>query len=63
MTVIARGAHLSTWINGYQVVDWTDTRTLDPNPRNGIRLEAGVIQLQAHDPLTDLEYRVIEIGD
>ncbi len=62
MTVIARGAHLSTWINGYQVVDWTDTRTTDPNPRKGMRLEAGVIQLQAHDPLTDLEYRVIQIG-
>jgi enamine deaminase RidA (YjgF/YER057c/UK114 family) len=63
MTVIARGQHLSTWINGYQAVDWTDTRDSDPNPRKGMRLEAGVIQLQAHDPLTDLEYRSIQIGE
>ena len=62
MTVIARGAHLSTWINGYHVVDWTDTRMVDPNPRKGMRLEPGVIQLQAHDPLTDVEYRLIQIA-
>lgn len=63
MTLIARGPHLATWINGYQVTDWTDTRAADANPRKGLRVEPGVIQLQAHDPLTDVEYRSIQVGD
>ena len=27
MTLIAHGNHIATWVNGYQTVDWTDTRT------------------------------------
>jgi hypothetical protein len=45
MTVIAHGPHIATWVNGYQTVDWTDTRPADPNPRSGLRLEPGTIQL------------------
>jgi hypothetical protein len=63
MTVIARGPHLATWINGYQVTDWTDTRKPDPNPRKGLRVEPGSLQLQAHDPLTDVEFKNIRIGE
>ena len=33
MTVMADGPHLSTWVNGYQVAHWTDTRAPDVNPR------------------------------
>lgn len=65
MTVIATGPHLATWVNGYQTTDWTDTRPKDPNPRKGLRLEAGTVQLQAHDPETDVEFRrlrVVELG-
>jgi hypothetical protein len=61
MTVIAHGAHLSTWVNGYQMTDWIDTRGKDSNPRNGLRTEAGTIQLQAHDPATDVEFRNLRI--
>jgi hypothetical protein len=58
-TVIARGPHLATWVNGYQTTDWIDTRGPSANPRQGLRLEAGAIQLQAHDAGTDLVFRRI----
>jgi hypothetical protein len=61
MTVVANGPHLATWVNGYQMTDWTDTRPKDSNPRKGLRLEAGTIQLQAHDPETDVEFRNVRI--
>jgi len=63
MTVVATGPHLATWVNGYQVTDWTDTRAKDANPRKGLRTEPGTIQLQAHDPLTDVEFRAITVSE
>jgi hypothetical protein len=62
MTIIAVGPHIATWVNGAQVIDWTDERTPDVNARKGLRLEAGPIQLQAHDKNTDVEFRDIRIG-
>ncbi len=56
-TVIADGPHLSVWVNGFQVTDWTDTRKPDKNPRNGLRLEKGTLQIQGHDPTTNLSFR------
>src|SRR5262245_2235986 len=61
MTIIADGTRIATWVNGYQTVEWNDTRPRDDNPRRGRRLEAGTIQLQAHDPATDLEFRKIAV--
>jgi hypothetical protein len=63
MTIIAVGPNLATWVNGYQTIDWTDDRELHANPRQGRRLEAGAIQLQAHDPETDVEFRTIRIAE
>lgn len=63
MTIIAVGPHISTWVNGYQTVDWTDTRSRHDNPREGSRVEPGTIQLQAHDPETDIEFRRVEIAE
>lgn len=57
MTIVAVGPHLATWVNGYQTTDWTDDRPPHENPRLGLRLEPGTIQLQAHDPETDIEFR------
>jgi hypothetical protein len=37
------------------MADWTDDREPHENPRQGKRLEAGSLQLQAHDPATDFE--------
>jgi len=63
MTVIAHGPHLATWVNGHQTNDWTDTRSPATNPREGLRLEPGTIQLQAHDPETDLEFHGVWIRE
>jgi hypothetical protein len=63
MTVVARGRHLATWVNGVQEVDWTDNRPQKDNARNGCRLAAGPISLQGHDPTTDLSFRNIRIED
>ena len=53
-TIIATGPHVSVWVNGYQVTDWSDTRKPDRNPRRGLRLEKGTIIFQGHDPTTDI---------
>ncbi|NOX56893.1 MAG: DUF1080 domain-containing protein [Planctomycetes bacterium] len=62
VTLIAHGAHIATWVNGIQVTDWTDTRRPDENPRRGLRLKAGHISLQGHDPTTDLAFRGFRIA-
>jgi hypothetical protein len=68
MTVVAQGRHFATWVNGVQVVDWTDNRPLvGPNPkdsaRSGCYLEKGPISLQGHDPTTDLSFRNFRIAE
>jgi enamine deaminase RidA (YjgF/YER057c/UK114 family) len=63
MTVIADGPRIATWVNGYQTVDFLDERPEHENPREGKRLKAGVIQLQAHDPATDYEVRGIQVAE
>ncbi len=60
-TILADGPHIAVWVNGYQVTDWTDTRPPHPNPRQGLRLEAGSIIFQGHDPTTDVLFRNIRI--
>ena len=59
MTIAADGPQIAVWVNGYQVTDWTDDRKPDNNPRNGLRTAAGTLQLQGHDPTTDLSFRNI----
>ncbi len=62
-TLIAAGPHFATWVNGYQVCDWTDNRPVHENPRNGRRLEAGTLILQGHDPGTDILFRKIRAAE
>jgi hypothetical protein len=61
-TLVVAGDHMATWVNGYQVSDWTDDREPNENARNGKRLEAGTIAIQGHDPKTDLSFRNIKLG-
>ena len=61
-TLVADGPHMAAWVNGIQVSDWTDTRAPNPNPRRGLRLDAGTIIIQGHDPTTNLLFRNMEIG-
>jgi hypothetical protein len=62
VTVVAHGPQIVTWVNGVQVTDWTDTRPKNETPRRGSRTEAGTIQLQAHDPDTDLAFGRVSIA-
>jgi hypothetical protein len=62
-TLVANKAHVSAWINGVQVTDWTDTRPANPNPRRGLRLAAGHLSLQGHDKTTDLDFRRFRVGE
>lgn len=58
-TIVAAGPSIAVWVNGYQVTAWTDDRPPHKNPRNGLRLEPGTLQIQGHDPTTDLSFRHI----
>jgi hypothetical protein len=62
MTIVAGGPHIATWVNGHQTVDWTDARPAHANARQGKRIEPGAIQLQAHDPGTDITFRRIAVA-
>jgi hypothetical protein len=62
ITLVASGPQFATWVNGYPVVAWKDERPADENPRKGLRLEAGHISLQGHDPTTDVSFRKAKIG-
>lgn len=62
-TLVVSGDHMATWINGYQVSDWTDTRPANDNPRAGLRLKAGTLAIQGHDPTTDLSFRKLRIAE
>lgn len=63
LTLIADGPHMSAWVNGYPVSDWTDTRDPDPNPRSGRRVEPGTVMLQGHDPTTNLSFRNLRAAE
>lgn len=64
VTTIAQGAHIATWVDGFPVVDYVDTRPSDEsNARKGTRTTAGVITLQGHDPTTNIDFRSIRIID
>lgn len=60
--LVADGPHFTTWIDGIQVVDWTDERPDNENPREGKRLKAGHFSLQGHDPTTDLAFRKLSLA-
>ncbi len=62
-TLVVTGRHMATWVNGYQVSDWTDTRAPHANPRNGLREDAGTLIIQGHDPTTDLLFRNIRAAE
>jgi len=51
----------ATWVNGYQVTDWTDDRKESDNARNGFKKGKGALSIQGHDPTTDLSFRNIRI--
>lgn len=62
-TLIVNGPHMAAWVNGYQVSDWTDTRPAHENPRKGLRVEAGTIMIQGHDPTTNISFRNLKAAE
>lgn len=62
-TIVASGPHVSVWVNGYQVTDWSDQRAPHSNPRKGRRLTAGTLILQGHDPTTDIDFRNLRVRE
>jgi hypothetical protein len=63
MTIIASGRRLSVWLDGYPVTSWEDPKPEGMNVRKGeARLKAGTLNLQAHDPTTNLDFRNIRIA-
>jgi hypothetical protein len=62
-TIVAEGPHVAVWVNGYQVTDWTDQRRPDVNPRRGLRMQAGTLMLQGHDPETTVGFRDIRVRE
>lgn len=61
LTIAARGPRFATWVNGIQCANWADTRKEDENPRKGLRLKSGTLQLQGHDPQTRILFRNFRI--
>jgi len=61
--LVAAGNHMAAWVNGYPVSDWTDTRAPHENPRQGLRLEPGTLEIQGHDATTDLSFRHLRAAE
>ena len=61
--LIAQKDRFASWVNGYQVVNWQDTRPDNENPREGRKLGAGHLSLQGHDPTTDLDFRSVDVHE
>ena len=55
------GPNIAAWVNGVQVSNWQDDRKPNENPRRGLRLEAGTLMIQGHDPGTDALFRQLKI--
>jgi len=63
LTLIANGPTFATWVNGYPTLVWTDDRAKDDNPRKGLRLGAGHLSIQGHDPTTDILFRNLRLAE
>ncbi len=64
-TLVVDGNHAAVWINGYQVSDYTDERPINAQAdgKTGYVAAAGTINLQGHDPTTDLSFKNIVIQE
>lgn len=64
-TVVCDGNHYAVWINGYQVSDFFEMRPAVDNAdgKSGFVAQAGTINLQGHDPTTDLSFKNINVGE
>lgn len=61
LTIVAKRNEIATWVNGIQVTNLKDDRKADPNPRKGLRTQAGTIQFQGHDSSTEIWLKNIKV--
>ena len=61
LTLLAYGPQFATWVDGVPVMNWTDERKPDDNARKGLRLAAGHLSIQGHDPTTDILFKDLRI--
>ena len=62
VVLVVRGPMMAAWVEGIQVSNWFDDRSPNENPRRGLRLDAGTLMIQGHDPSTDAYLRQIEVA-
>lgn len=64
-TIVVDGNHAACWVDGYLVSDFTDTRPVSPESQGkaGYVPGPGTINLQGHDPTTDLSFKNIGIQE
>lgn len=64
-TIVCEGNHTAVWVNGYQTSDFTDARPVseDAQGKAGYVPGPGTINLQGHDPKTDLSFKNIRIQE
>ncbi|WP_437192891.1 3-keto-disaccharide hydrolase [Planctomicrobium sp. SH527] len=63
ITLVTSGPRAAVWVDGFEVVNWEDTRAADENPRKGLRVDGGHFSLQGHDPTTDVLFREITVRE
>lgn len=62
LTFAVEGSHFTSWVNGYLVADYRDTRPPDrSDARKGARTAAGSIGLVLHNDASDISFRNIRI--
>ncbi len=62
MTIRVQGKHVTTFVDGKQIVDYTEPADMQrPAEMAGRVLGSGTIALQAHDPDSEVHYRNIRI--
>ncbi len=64
-TIVVNENHAAVWLDGYQVSDYLDERAISANAdgKSGYVDKAGTINLQGHDPTTDLSFKNILIQE
>ena len=62
MLIKVEGKHIQTFVNGKQIVDYTEPTPATPPPKMpGRMLSSGTFALQGHDPESKVMYRNIKV--
>jgi hypothetical protein len=62
MVVRVEGKHVQTFVNGKQIVDWTEPVPAAPPPKmEGRVISHGTFAIQGHDPNSTVLYRNIKV--